>query len=94
MTERIARIIRDLQIMDLIPHADDVMHIPADCSYCRAAGQPQAAHFTVRIAADDRQEVVGGADKYAPVCRKHYNVFSRLRHVQSQGQSESANGTD
>ena len=68
-----------LQILDLIPQADKVTKLGAECSYCRTAGHPRAAHFTLRIAADSRQEVVGGADKYAPVCRQHYNELSGIR---------------
>ena len=37
------------------------------------------ALFSLRIAADSRQEVVGGADKYAPVCRHHYVSLSKVR---------------
>lgn len=70
-----------LQILDLIPQADQVTKLGAECSYCRAAGHPRAAHFTLRIAADSRQEVVGGADKYAPVCRQHYNELSGIREM-------------
>lgn len=77
-----------MQIMDLIPHADDVTHIAAECAYCRAAGDPQPAHFTLRIAADDRQEVVGGADKYAPVCRKHHNMFSGIRKASANSEQQ------
>jgi len=69
------------QILDLIPQADQVTKLGAECSYCRAAGHPRAAHFTLRIAADSRQEVVGGADKYAPVCRQHYNELSGIREM-------------
>jgi thymidine kinase len=38
------------------------------------------AVFTLRISAESgtEQEVVGGADTYAPVCRKHYVRFSKM----------------
>ncbi len=62
------------QVLDLIPVSDSVTKLSADCAYC---GQP--ALFSLRIAADQRQEVVGGADKYAPVCRHHYVSLSQLR---------------
>ncbi len=62
------------QVLDLIPVSDSVTKLTADCAYC---GQP--ALFSLRIAADQRQEVVGGADKYAPVCRHHYVSLSQLR---------------
>ena len=38
-----------------------------------------AAVFSLRISADTRQEVVGGADVYAPVCRRHYVQLSQVR---------------
>ena len=51
----------------MLPLADSVTKLAARCAYCDAP-----ALFSLRIAADERQEVVGGADKYAPVCRRHY----------------------
>lgn len=44
-----------------------------------AGQQPRPALFSLRIAADSRQEVVGGADKYAPVCRHHYLRLTQVR---------------
>ena len=63
-----------LQVLDLIPVSDSVTKLTAQCAYCK-----QPALFSLRIAADQRQEVVGGADKYAPVCRHHYVTLSQLR---------------
>lgn len=65
------------QVLDLIPVSDSVTKLSADCAYCG-----KAALFSLRIAADQRQEVVGGADKYAPVCRHHYVSLSVLRRHQ------------
>ncbi|KAK9820990.1 hypothetical protein WJX81_002939 [Elliptochloris bilobata] len=63
------------QVLDVLPLADTVTKLAARCAYC---GTP--ALFSLRIAADARQEVVGGADKYAPVCRRHYAALeTRLR---------------
>ena len=63
------------QVLDVLPLADTVTKLAARCAYC---GSP--ALFSLRIAADARQEVVGGADKYAPVCRRHYAALeTRLR---------------
>ena len=54
--------------------ADSIVKLSAQCAYCsRNAG------FTLRIACDDRQEVIGGADKYAPVCRRHFRDLSQVR---------------
>lgn len=52
-----------------------------------AQGVPRPALFSLRIAADSRQEVVGGADKYAPVCRHHYIRLSQVRREGSDGGS-------
>lgn len=76
--------------MDLIPHADVITHLAAECCYCKTTGTPKPAIFTVRIAADNRQEVVGGADKYAPVCRKHYNMFSGIRKAELRDAVQAA----
>jgi len=73
------------QVLDLIPHADSVTKLKAACAFCKqeleqsggvdgagVAVKPAAAVFSLRMAADSRQELVGGADTYAPVCRRHY----------------------
>ena len=50
------------------------------------------AVFSLRIAADnDQQEVVGGADKYAPVCRRHYVYFTSKQ--QQDSRNSNGNGT-
>ncbi len=76
--------------MELIPHADVITHLGAECCYCKSSGSANPAIFTVRIAADNRQEVVGGAEKYAPVCRKHYNIFSGIRKAKLEEAEKSA----
>lgn len=71
-------------MLDLIPKADAVSKLSSWCTYCAAAGVQKPALFSLRIAADDRQEVVGGTDKYAPVCRHHYNSLCKLRRPEAQ----------
>lgn len=63
-----------VQVLELMPVADSVTKLAAECKFCK-----RAAHFSLRIAADERQEVVGGADKYAPVCRRHYVELNDTR---------------
>lgn len=75
------------QVLDLVPHADDVVKLHARCAYCDCN-----ARFTLRIVADERQEVVGGADKYAPVCRQHYMSLSSLREF--SGASSQAGSSE
>ena len=60
-----------------MPLVDSVIKLKANCAFCS-----NSALFSLRIAADQRQEVVGGADKYAPVCRHHFHEFERLRREQ------------
>lgn len=62
------------QVLELIPLANSVTKLSAKCAFCT-----DDAHFTLRIAADCRQEVVGGADKYRPVCRFHYLDLHKVR---------------
>ena len=73
------------QVLDLVPLADKVTKLTAICKFCEheAAGENNnnfrsgeenefPALFSLRLAAEGGQQVVGGADKYAPVCRRHY----------------------
>lgn len=62
------------QVADLLPVADTVTKLASTCNFCG-----NAARFSLRIAADERQEVVGGAEKYAPVCRRHYIELNDTR---------------
>ena len=63
------------RVLDLVPLADRITKLTAFCKLC-ADGTP--AIFT-HAAADDAvaaaamgEACVGAADKYAPMCRKHY----------------------
>jgi thymidine kinase len=60
---------RDLfgDIVKLVPFADSVHFLRARCSFCE-----QPASFTLRLVANEEQALVGGGDKYQPVCRAHY----------------------
>jgi thymidine kinase len=53
----------------LIPLADTVNKLTAMCSYCKNGTK---ALFSLRLSSSVSQVDIGGADKYAPVCRKHY----------------------
>ncbi len=65
------------QVLDLVPLANQVEKLAGRCSHC---GEPGL--FSMRVAADSRQELVGGSDKYVPACRYHYRLFSQLREQQ------------
>jgi len=60
------------QILDCIPLADSVVKMTALCELC-ADGTP--AIFTGLRILGSKDEIisVGAAEKYIPLCRKHYN---------------------
>lgn len=63
------------KILDLIPKADKVDLLHANCIKCaKMTDIPLVvpAYFTHRMINNDSQIDVGGSDKYIPVCRKHY----------------------
>lgn len=61
-------------VLDLIPKANRVDKLTAYCKLC-AAKTPRVvklAYFTKRIVSSSDVVLVGGADSYAPVCRRCY----------------------
>ena len=68
-----------MQVLDLIPLADEVTKLRCGCKPCETAGRRRDALFSLRIVANESQELVGGADTYLPVCRQHYNELSGVR---------------
>ena len=56
-------------VLKLIPYADKVKKLTALCKKCNN-GTP--AIFSKRITNNNKQTIVGGADMYESVCRKHY----------------------
>lgn len=59
------------QILNCIPIADKVTKLTALCSQC-CDGTP--ALFSKRIVPDTAQVLVGGSDKYIPLCRRCFLV--------------------
>ncbi len=58
------------QMLQLVPHAEEVMRLSAYCSRC---ADGTLAHFSKKIAgSSDGQVEIGAADKYIPVCRRHF----------------------
>ncbi|PRW39184.1 thymidine kinase [Chlorella sorokiniana] len=80
------------QVLDLLPMADSVVKLTAHCKFCKQEHKQVPALFSLRIAADSRQELVGGADTYAPVCRRHYVQLSQLRQPDEQPDSSGSSG--
>ncbi len=64
-------------VLRLIPHAEKVVKLSALCKRC-CDGTP--ANFTMRITKDESQTVVGSADVYEAVCRKHFLENATLAH--------------
>ena len=71
------------QVLDLVPHADDVTKLTARCARCAAPGL-----FSLRISAEEDTTLIGGKDKYLPVCRKHYIEMSEKQQQQQQQQQQ------
>lgn len=71
------------QILQLVPHAEEVTKLKARCEQCLAERRKtdstllltkMEANFTrLRTQENLDQPVIGGSDKYQPVCRYHYN---------------------
>lgn len=53
---------------EVLPLADAITTLYARCAFCEGV-----AHFTVRLRGGDAETEVGGADKYQPVCRRHFD---------------------
>ena len=62
------------QILDLVPLADCITKLSGKCHFCEAKSL-----FSLRVVADDRQELIGGVDKYVPTCRHHYVQLASTR---------------
>jgi len=60
------------ELLDLVPHADSISKLKANCAIC---GAP--APFTARRVKDDEQTLVGGAESYMPMCREHYKLYDQ-----------------
>jgi len=56
-------------MLRLIPHAEAVERLTAFCAECKDGTE---AHFSKRLSRTVEQVEIGGADRYIPVCRKHY----------------------
>mgnify|MGYP000871466170 FL=1 len=72
------------QTLDLIPICDEVIKLHARCNIClkdlksvnfRGNILSIVGPFTKRLGESTEQKVVGGADKYIPVCRYHHSLI-------------------
>ncbi|GAX79788.1 hypothetical protein CEUSTIGMA_g7228.t1 [Chlamydomonas eustigma] len=62
------------QILDIVPMADAVTKLSGKCHFCGGKSL-----FSLRVAADGRQALIGGLESYLPVCRNHYVDLSQTR---------------
>ncbi|KAG5516297.1 hypothetical protein RHGRI_037115 [Rhododendron griersonianum] len=65
-------------VLDIIPLADSVTKLTARCELCG-----KRAFFTLRRTEERQTELIGGADLYMPVCRKHYVSGQVVREATS-----------
>ncbi|KXJ29246.1 Thymidine kinase, cytosolic [Exaiptasia diaphana] len=70
-------------ILNLVPLAESVVKLNAVCMNCY-----KDAAFTKRLSADQKVEVIGGADKYMSVCRDCYNLASVQDMLNSSSEGE------
>lgn len=57
-------------ILKLVPYAEKVERLSAFCAICKDG---TSGHFSKYVAGKkDSQVEIGGADRYLPVCRKHF----------------------
>jgi len=61
----------DGAIFKLMPYADSIEKLNGQCFRCQ-----NKSSFTHRITREEGEVVIGGADKYIPVCRKCYKGFT------------------
>lgn len=57
-------------ILDLIPHADNVIKMQSLCGICKNGTK---AIFSKRTT-DEKEQIVIGVDNYVPVCRNCYDI--------------------
>jgi thymidine kinase len=58
------------QILDLIPHSDNITKLTSLCSLCKNGSR---GIFSMRLTKEKQQTLIG-SDNYIPVCRKCYKT--------------------
>lgn len=66
------------QVLDLIPLANNIVHLKAICNYCDNGNE---APFTLRITKNNNQVAVGGIGEYCAVCRECWLNKSQINHL-------------
>eukprot|EP00890_Picochlorum_soloecismus_P001505 jgi/Picsp_1/2355/NSC_05818-R1_thymidine kinase len=71
------------QVVDMLPIADSVKKLSAECYFCAKNGEDGASYpaiFSLRVTEKQDQEHIGGAEAYVAACRKHYVEHADLLH--------------
>lgn len=61
------------EILNLLPIANTITKLSAKCNICN-----KEAIFTHRISKEKEQVIIGGSEKYIPLCRYHYVLENNL----------------
>ncbi len=61
------------EILNLLPIANSITKLTSKCNICQ-----KDAIFTHRIVNDSEQVLIGGSDKYIPLCRGHFIESNEL----------------
>ena len=61
------------EILDLLPIANTITKLSSKCHH---EGCNDPGIFSHRIVADQSQVLIGGSDKYVPLCRGHYLEYN------------------
>ena len=62
------------KILNLIPLSNKCIKLNSVCQECKDGTK---APFSFRIVDSNETVLVGGSDKYMPLCRTHYNLLSK-----------------
>lgn len=62
------------KILNLIPLSNKCVKLNSMCNICKDGTK---APFSYRLVQSKEAVLVGGSDKYMPLCRKHYNQYSQ-----------------
>ena len=73
-------------VLNLIPHADAILHCTALCSVCNN-GTP--GPFTQRLTSHQHQILIGAKNTYRSVCRQHYNKDQEIGYPYENDQTIS-----
>lgn len=70
------------EICKLVAKAERVTKLHSICHFCK-----DDASFTARVSSETEQKVIGGADKYRPVCRIcYFNLKSKYSPYSSDNE--------